>query len=103
MVVVGGPCTCNCEPIADFIDVAFLGEGEETNPEFIKLYREYKKAGKSKQEFLRAASKIEGIYIPSLYDVTYNEDGTVKQVKAANGYIIDGVAIQQTITSQEVF
>ena len=82
MVVVGGPCTCNCEPIADFIDVAFLGEGEETNPEFIKLYREYKKAGKSKQEFLRAASKIEGIYIPSLYDVTYNEDGTVKQVKA---------------------
>ncbi len=82
MVVVGGPCTCNCEPIADFIDVAFLGEGEETNPEFIKLYREYKKAGKSKQEFLRAASKIEGIYIPSLYDVTYNEDGTVKQVRA---------------------
>ena len=55
LVVAGGPCTCNCEPIADFIDVAFLGEGEESNPEFIKLYREYKKAGKSKAEFLRAA------------------------------------------------
>ena len=80
LVVVGGPCTCNCEPIADFVDVAFLGEGEESNPEFIKLYREYKKLGKSKEEFLRAASKIEGIYIPSLYDVTYNNDGTIKEV-----------------------
>lgn len=82
LVVVGGPCTCNCEPIADFIDVAFLGEGEETNPEFIKLYREYKKLGKSKQEFLKAASKINGIYVPSFYDVSYNSDGTVKEIVA---------------------
>ena len=85
LVVAGGPCTCNCEPIADFIDVAFLGEGEESNPEFIKLYREYKKAGKSKAEFLRAASKINGIYIPSLYDVTYNDDGTVKEITPKDG------------------
>ena len=82
LVVVGGPCTCNCEPIADFIDVAFLGEGEESNPEFIKLYKEYKKAGKTKEEFLKAASKIKGIYIPSFYDVTYKEDGTISEIKA---------------------
>ena len=82
LVVAGGPCTCNCEPIADFIDVAFLGEGEESNPEFIKLYREYKKAGKSKDEFLRAAAKINGIYIPSLYDVEYKADGTISKIIA---------------------
>lgn len=80
LVVVGGPCTCNSEPIADFIDVAFLGEGEESKPEFVNLYREYKLADKSKEEFLLAASKIEGIYIPSLYDVSYNADGTIKEV-----------------------
>ena len=82
LVVVGGPCTCNCEPIADFVDVAFLGEGEESNPEFIKLYREYKLKGKSKEEFLCAAAKINGIYIPSLYDVNYNQDGTIKEIIA---------------------
>lgn len=85
LVVVGGPCTCNCEPIADFIDVAFLGEGEESNPEFIKLYREYKLAGKTKREFLKAASEINGIYIPSLYNVTYNDDGTVKEIVPKDG------------------
>lgn len=84
LVVVGGPCTCNCEPISDFIDVAFIGEGEESNPEFIKLYREYKLKGKSKEEFLKAASEINGIYIPSFYSVDYNTDGTIKSVEALN-------------------
>ena len=82
LVVVGGPCTCNAEPIADFVDVVFIGEGEESNPAFISLYKEHKKRGSSKEEFLREAAKIEGIYIPSLYDVTYNQDGTVKEIIA---------------------
>ena len=80
IVVAGGPCACNAEPIADFIDIFFLGEGEEVDLEVIDLYKEFKKNGKSKQEFLEAAAKIEGVYVPSLYDVKYNNDGTVKAV-----------------------
>ena len=81
LVVVGGPCTCNAEPIADFVDVAFLGEGEEQMVEFLTLYRESKLNGDTKEEFLLKASKIKGVYVPSLYDVSYNDDGTVKEIK----------------------
>ena len=81
LVCFGGPCTCNVEPVADFADAVFLGEGEEHTVQFIELYQKFKKEGKSKAEFLKQASKIKGIYIPSLYDVVYNDDGTVKQVK----------------------
>ncbi len=80
LVVAGGPCCCNAEPIADFIDLFFLGEGEEVDLEVIDLYKEYKKKGASKEEFLSAAAKIEGVYVPSLYDISYNEDGTVKAI-----------------------
>lgn len=78
IVVAGGPCACNPEPIADFIDIFFIGEGEEVDLEVMELYRECKKQNKSKDEFLQLCSKIEGVYVPSLYDVTYNEDGTIK-------------------------
>ncbi len=80
IVVAGGPCVCNPEPLADFIDVFFPGEGEEVDLEFIELYRKHKKLGSTKQEFLREAAKIEGVYIPALYNVSYNEDGTVASV-----------------------
>ena len=80
LVVAGGPCVCNPEPLADFVDIFFLGEGEEVDLELIELYRECKKNGICKEEFLRRASKIEGVYVPSLYDVSYNGDGTVKAV-----------------------
>lgn len=80
LVVVGGPCTCNAEPIADFVDVAFLGEGEEQMVEFLKLYRESKLSGDSKRDFLLKAAQIQGVYIPAFYDVEYNDDGTVKCV-----------------------
>lgn len=82
LVVAGGPCVCNPEPIADFVDAFFLGEGEEVDLEFIELYRKYKKLGKDKQSFLEAASKIEGVYIPSLYKIDYNHDGTIKKIAA---------------------
>ena len=80
LVVAGGPCACNAEPMADFIDIFFLGEGEKVDLEVIDLYKECKKAGKSRREFLIEAAKIEGVYVPSLYTVTYNEDGTVKAI-----------------------
>lgn len=80
LVVAGGPCVCNPEPIADFIDIFFLGEGEEVDLEVIDLYKKYKKNGGSKADFLREAAKIEGVYVPSLYNVVYNEDGTIKDV-----------------------
>ena len=85
LVVGGGPCASNPEPIADFFDVFQLGDGEELMNEFLDLYAEYKKKGASKEEFLAAAAKIPGIYVPSLYDVSYNEDGTIKAVTPKNG------------------
>ncbi len=85
LVVAGGPCTCNPEPLADFIDLFFLGEGEELDLEVIDLYKEYKNKGASKEEFLLAASKIEGVYVPSLYKDEYNEDGTLKALTPMDG------------------
>ena len=81
LVVAGGPCVCNGEPMSDFIDVFLPGEGEEITNTFLDLFKEYKKQGKSKEEFLEACSKVEGLYVPSFYDVSYNEDGTVKEIK----------------------
>ncbi len=80
LVVAGGPCVCNAEPLADFIDIFFLGEGEEVDLELIDLYKEHKKNGYKKEEFLRAAAKIDGVYVPSLYDVEYYEDGKIKAI-----------------------
>jgi radical SAM family uncharacterized protein len=80
IVMAGGPCACNPEPVADFVDLFVLGEGEEVNLEMIRLYQEAKKAGLSKEEYLRGAAKIPGIYVPSLYDIFYNPDGTVAAI-----------------------
>lgn len=86
IVVAGGPCVCNPEPLVDFIDIFIIGEGEEVNLELMDLYAEMKKKGASKQEFLEAAAEIDGIYVPSLYDVSYNEDGTVKTFTPNNAH-----------------
>ena len=85
LVVAGGPCTCNPEPLSDFIDLFFIGEGEEVDLEGIDLYKEFKKKGGTKEEFLREASKIEGVYVPSLYKDEYNTDGTLKSLTPENG------------------
>ncbi len=85
IVCAGGSCACNPEPIADFFDLFFLGEGEEVDLEVMDLYREMKQKGASRSEFLRAASQIEGVYVPSLYDVTYNADGTIQAVTPKEG------------------
>lgn len=78
IVVAGGPCACNPEPLADFIDIFFIGEGEEVDLEVIELYRKCKAENKTKAEFLNEAAQIKGVYVPSLYNVAYNEDGTIK-------------------------
>ena len=80
IVCAGGPCVCNPEPLADFFDIFFLGDGENVDLEVMDLYKEYKAKGASKEEFLRAAAKIEGVYVPALYDVKYNDDGTLKSI-----------------------
>lgn len=82
LVVAGGPCACNPEPIADFVDLFFIGEGEEVDLKVIDLYKQSKKNGESKQEFLKKAAKIEGVYVPSLYDVEYSDDGTIQSFVA---------------------
>ena len=78
IVVAGGPCACNPEPLAPFIDIFFIGEGEEVDLEVVELYRKCKAENKTKDEFLRLASQIKGVYVPALYDVEYNDDGTLK-------------------------
>ena len=85
LVVAGGPCACNPEPLADFFDIFLLGEGEELNLELMELYREHKKNGYNKAAFLRAAAEIEGVYVPSLYEVTYHEDGRVNAITPRDG------------------
>ena len=82
IVIAGGPCTCNPEPLADFIDIFSLGEGEELTLEIMELYRKYKKLGSDKMTFLREAAKLEGVYVPAFYDVEYNSDGTIKAFHA---------------------
>ncbi|MDD3220585.1 MAG: TIGR03960 family B12-binding radical SAM protein [Lachnospiraceae bacterium] len=78
IVIGGGPCTYNPEPLADFFDLFYMGEGETVYMDLLNLYRSNKAAGKSRKEFLHKAASIPGIYVPSLYEVTYNEDGTIQ-------------------------
>lgn len=80
IVMAGGPCAFNPEPLADFIDLFMIGDGEKALPQLVEKYIECKKAGMNKAEFLRSASQMEGVYVPSLYDVEYNEDGTIKKL-----------------------
>lgn len=79
-VLVGGSCAYNSEPMTDFIDAALLGEGEEMNIEVINEYKAWKKSGEPREKFLERIAKIEGVYVPSFYDVEYNEDQTIKSV-----------------------
>ena len=81
IVVGGGPCTYNPEPITDFFDFFYIGEGETRYREIFDMYKQARKDGISRQEFLRKLSHIPGMYVPSLYNVEYNEDNTIKSIK----------------------
>ena len=85
LVIAGGSSAVNAEPMAPFIDLFIVGEGEEVNNELLTLIREAKLGGWTKKELLKRAAQIGGIYVPSLYDVAYNEDGTVKSITARDG------------------
>ena len=85
MVFAGGVCAFNPEPLADFVDFFSLGEGEESTVEIVSLYDRAKGEGWTKADFLREVSKIPGVYVPSFYEHSYNDDGTLKAVTVLNG------------------
>lgn len=85
IIVAGGPCVCNPEPLADFFDLFILGEGEEVNLELMDLYYEHKKKGSTKTEFLREAAQIQGIYVPRFYNFSYDDNGIISKVKTTDG------------------
>ena len=85
LVIAGGTAMYNAEPVADFIDMALIGEGEDLLPEVVELCRRAKREGWDKPRLLTAAARIPGVYVPSLYDVTYHEDGTVCAIVPRDG------------------
>ena len=85
LVIAGGTAMYNAEPVADFIDLALIGEGEELLPELVDLYRRAKGENWDKPRFLRAAAEIQGVYVPSLYNVSYHEDGTIAAITPLDG------------------
>lgn len=86
-VICGGPCSYNPEPLADIVDFFVIGEAEEVIDEVLDIYADWKSKGQKRIDFLEAVSQIEGIYVPSFYDVKYNEDGTIKErIKKKTAY-----------------
>lgn len=85
LVIAGGTAMYNAEPIADFVDIVSLGEGEDVTVELIELHRKARKEGWSKAKFLHRAVQVPGLYVPSLYEVDYNEDGTVREIRPQDG------------------
>ena len=85
LVIAGGTAMYNAEPIADFVDIVSLGEGEDVTVELIELHRKARKEGWSKAKFLHRAAQVPGLYVPSLYEVDYNEDGTVREIRPQDG------------------
>jgi len=86
-VCVGGPCAYSAEALADFVDFYILGEGEEVNLEVIDAYKEWKKGKGSREDFLKKIAKIEGIYVPSFYDISYNDDGTINKIDTKYDFV----------------
>ena len=84
IVIGGGPCAYNPEPLAPFFDLFYIGEGETVYGQLLDAYKENKKHGGSRHDFLEAAARISGIYVPAFYDVEYHEDGTIKSMKPNN-------------------
>ncbi len=101
-VIGGGPCTVNPEPMADFFDMFYIGEGETSYDELLDLYKVYKHSDMTREEFLRKASNVPGIYVPSLYDVAYNEDGTISSVKPVHEDVPDKILRQVVNDFSEV-
>lgn len=91
IVMGGGPCSYNPEPVADFFDIFYMGEGETEFYHLLDLYKENKKNGGTREEFLEMAAEIPCMYVPAFYDVTYNEDCTIKEMVPNNPHAKGGV------------
>ena len=85
IVIAGGPCVCNPEPLADFFDIFVLGEGEEVNLELMDLYYDMKKQGASRDDFLRRAADIDGVYVPKFYNFIYDTNGRIERIQTSDG------------------
>lgn len=85
-ILVGGPCAYNVEPVADFVDIVIMGEGEEVNLELVDIYIKWKESKKTRDEFLEMAAEIEGVYIPKFYIPKYNNDGTLEKYEITNSH-----------------
>ena len=102
IVIGGGPCSYNPEPIADFFDIFYIGEGEEKYDELLDLYKTMRAdSNYNRQAFLHEAAKIEGIYVPSLYKVAYNDDNTVKSFEPVFDDIPDKIKRQVDVNLTE--
>ena len=104
IVIGGGPCSYNPEPIADFFDIFYIGEGETVYFQMLDLYKEVKAAGGTRERFLeRAAAEIEGLYIPKYYEADYNEDGTLKRFYPINSYAKEKIKKQVQMDMANTF
>ena len=99
IVIGGGPCTYNPEPIAPFFDIFYMGEGETVYKDLIKAYRINRENNGSRLEFLEMAAKIPGLYVPRFYDVSYNEDGTIKEFKPNNPHAKEKITKESNLHS----
>lgn len=104
IVIGGGPCSYNPEPIADFFDIFYIGEGETVYFQMLDLYKEVKASGGTRERFLeRAAAEIEGLYIPKYYEADYNEDGTLKRFYPINSYAKEKIKKQVQMDMANTF
>lgn len=97
IVIGGGPCTYNPEPIAEFFDIFYIGEGETVYDELLNVYKKCKEAGKTRREFLAEAAAVEGLYVPLFYDVTYQADGTIGTFKPNHPYAKEKIKKQMVL------
>ena len=102
IVIGGGPCSYNPEPIAPFFDLFYMGEGEVVYDQLLDRYKEIKQRGGSRKEFLEAAAEVPGIYVPAFYDVTYHEDGTIKAMTPNNPHAPEKVVKQLVVDMTDV-
>ncbi len=103
IVIGGGPCSYNPEPIADFFDFFYIGEGETAYDQLLDTYKECKNAGKSRKEYLEMVAQIEGMYVPAFYDVAYKEDWTIESYTPNNPYAPGKVMKQVEMNLSEAF
>ncbi|WP_333651733.1 TIGR03960 family B12-binding radical SAM protein [Lacrimispora sp.] len=103
IIIGGGPCAYNPEPLAEFFDMFYIGEGETVYFQLMDIWKENKKNGGTRKSFLEMAAEIDGIYVPSFYDVTYKEDGTVKAMKPNNPHAKETVVKQMVAEMDDVY